>query len=207
MRILSVTQFSMHHCVKAGARHMISGGRGGSIIVVGSIMADFSHPSSSTYTSSKCAVKKLGEVMSRELAPHGIRVNVVQPGHIATANEVACMDAATRYLAIVLAISQLKVTLQCSWHPGVNLNQPALHSISAREVHGRRMPLGRMGTGADIGSAVAFLCSAQASYSALHQLTHFDPFLSDVSATLAIAASRCQLLARRCRLTEATPQR
>eukprot|EP01043_Picozoa_sp_COSAG02_P126372 COSAG02_NODE_63621_length_262_cov_2.220859_1_plen_27_part_10 len=27
------------------------------------------------------------------------------------------------------------------------------------------MPLGRMGTGADIGNAVAFLCSAQASYS------------------------------------------
>jgi NAD(P)-dependent dehydrogenase (short-subunit alcohol dehydrogenase family) len=133
MRILSVTQFSMHHCCKAAARHMISGGRGGSIIVIGSIMADFSHPTSSSYTSSKCAVRKLGEVMSRELAPHGIRVNVVQPGHIATANEVAYMDAATR------------------------------------EVHGRRMPLGRMGTGADIGNAVAFLCSEQASYSAFKQ--------------------------------------
>jgi NAD(P)-dependent dehydrogenase (short-subunit alcohol dehydrogenase family) len=75
---------------------MLSAGRGGSIIVVGSVMADFSHATSSTYTSSKCAVKKLGEVMSRELAPHGIRVNVVQPGHIATANEVAYMDAAAR---------------------------------------------------------------------------------------------------------------
>jgi NAD(P)-dependent dehydrogenase (short-subunit alcohol dehydrogenase family) len=96
MRILAVTQFSAHHCCKAAARHMLSAGRGGSIIVVGSVMADFSHPTSSTYTSSKCAVKKLGEVMSRELAPHGIRVNVVQPGHIATANEVAYMDAAAR---------------------------------------------------------------------------------------------------------------
>ena len=32
---------------------MIAGGRGGSIIVVGSIMAEFNHPTSSTYTSSK----------------------------------------------------------------------------------------------------------------------------------------------------------
>ena len=107
MRILSVTQFSAHHCCKAAARHMIAGGRGGSIIVVGSVMADFSHPTSSAYTSSKCAIKKLGEIMSRELAPHGIRVNVVQPGHIATANEKAYMDA------------------------------------TARETHGRRIPLGR----------------------------------------------------------------
>ncbi len=114
MRILSVTQFSMHHCVKAGARHMISGGRGGSIIVVGSIMADFSHPSSSTYTSSKCAVKKLGEVMSRELAPHGIRVNVVQPGHIATANEVAYMDAATRYQSMTIGVCLLNRGSACS---------------------------------------------------------------------------------------------
>eukprot|EP01050_Picozoa_sp_SAG11_P015205 SAG11_NODE_1947_length_4015_cov_20.610827_4_plen_275_part_00 len=49
-RILAVTQFSAHHCCKAAARHMIAGGRGGSIIVVGSVMADFCHPTSSAYT-------------------------------------------------------------------------------------------------------------------------------------------------------------
>ena len=53
LRILAVTQFSAHHCCKAAARHMIAGGRGGSIIVVGSIMAEFNHPTSSAYTSSK----------------------------------------------------------------------------------------------------------------------------------------------------------
>jgi NAD(P)-dependent dehydrogenase (short-subunit alcohol dehydrogenase family) len=62
LRILSVTQFSAHHCCKAAARHMIAGGRGGSIIVVGSVMAGFCHPSSSAYTTSKCAIRKLGEV-------------------------------------------------------------------------------------------------------------------------------------------------
>jgi hypothetical protein len=39
LRILEVTQFSAHHCCKAAARHMIAGGRGVSIIVVGIIMA------------------------------------------------------------------------------------------------------------------------------------------------------------------------
>jgi NAD(P)-dependent dehydrogenase (short-subunit alcohol dehydrogenase family) len=128
MRILSVTQFSAHHCCKAAARHMIAGGRGGSIIVVGSVMAEFCHATSSAYTTSKCAIRKLGEIMSRELAPEGIRVNVLQPGHIATANETAYMDE------------------------------------EARVSHGRRIPLGRMGRGDEIGEACAFLCSAGASY-------------------------------------------
>jgi NAD(P)-dependent dehydrogenase (short-subunit alcohol dehydrogenase family) len=75
LRILSVTQFSTHYCCKAAARHMIAGARGGSIIIIGSVMAEFSHPSSSAYTSSKCAIKKLGEIMSRELAPHGERID------------------------------------------------------------------------------------------------------------------------------------
>lgn len=89
MRILSTTQFSQHHCCRAAARHMIKGERGGSLLLIGSIMADFSHPTSATYSSSKCAVRKLGEVLARELAPRSIRVNVLQPGHIRTAAELA----------------------------------------------------------------------------------------------------------------------
>ena len=39
MRIIAVTQFSQHFCCKAGARHILKGGRGGSIVLIGSIMA------------------------------------------------------------------------------------------------------------------------------------------------------------------------
>ena len=39
LRILAVTQFSQHYCCKAGARHILKGGRGGSIVLIGSIMA------------------------------------------------------------------------------------------------------------------------------------------------------------------------
>ena len=41
LRIVSVTQFSAHHCAKSAARHMLAGGRGGAIVLVGSIMAGY----------------------------------------------------------------------------------------------------------------------------------------------------------------------
>ena len=40
----------------------------------------------------------------------------------------------------------------------------AYMDAEARVQHGRRIPVGRMGTGAEIASAAAFLCSPQASY-------------------------------------------
>lgn len=136
-RIIAVTQLSQHYCAKAAARHMLAGGSdrlrargGGAIVLVGSIMADFSAPTSATYASSKCAVRKLGEVMARELGPLGIRVNVLQPGHMATAVERSAGFAAG----------------------------------AAERTQGARIPLGRMGTAADIGKAAAFLCSDAAAY-------------------------------------------
>ena len=41
LRIVTVTQFSAHHCAKSAARHMLAGGRGGAIVLVGSIMAGY----------------------------------------------------------------------------------------------------------------------------------------------------------------------
>ena len=41
-----------------------------------------------TDTSSKVAIRKLGEIMAHELAGHRITVNIVQPGHILTAAEL-----------------------------------------------------------------------------------------------------------------------
>jgi NAD(P)-dependent dehydrogenase (short-subunit alcohol dehydrogenase family) len=89
LRTITTTQFSAHHTAKVAARSMIAAGEGGRIVLVGSIMAEMAAETSSAYTSSKCAVKKLGEIMAHELAPHRITVNTVQPGHIATAAELA----------------------------------------------------------------------------------------------------------------------
>jgi NAD(P)-dependent dehydrogenase (short-subunit alcohol dehydrogenase family) len=58
--------------------------RGASIIVNGSTAAFSGTPNFGVYGASKAAVHALGRVWSNELAPHGIRVNVLAPGLIET---------------------------------------------------------------------------------------------------------------------------
>jgi len=53
---------------------------GGSIILNGSAAAEKAMPGSSVYAASKAALKSFARVWSAELAPRGIRVNVLHPG-------------------------------------------------------------------------------------------------------------------------------
>jgi NAD(P)-dependent dehydrogenase (short-subunit alcohol dehydrogenase family) len=53
---------------------------GGSIILNGSAAAEKAIPGSSVYAASKAALKAFARVWSAELAPRGIRVNVLHPG-------------------------------------------------------------------------------------------------------------------------------
>lgn len=57
---------------------------GGSIILNGSAAAEKAIPASSLYSASKAALKAFARVWSAELAPRGIRVNVLHPGPIDT---------------------------------------------------------------------------------------------------------------------------
>jgi NAD(P)-dependent dehydrogenase (short-subunit alcohol dehydrogenase family) len=56
----------------------------GSIVNVASIVADQPFPNMSVYAASKAAVVALTRSWAQELAPHGVRVNVVSPGPIET---------------------------------------------------------------------------------------------------------------------------
>jgi glucose 1-dehydrogenase len=69
-------------CSQAAARSMIAGGRGGSIVHVGSVNAEKVFADTVAYCSSKGALHSLGRSMALALAPHGIRVNIVAPGAI-----------------------------------------------------------------------------------------------------------------------------
>ena len=73
---------------QSAARHMVKrveqGGPAGSIINMSSINAKLAIPSQIPYTVSKGAVRQLTNVMAQALAPHGIRVNAIGPGSIAT---------------------------------------------------------------------------------------------------------------------------
>ena len=55
-----------------------------SIILNASVVAQSGFPMTSVYSATKAAVRSLGRTLAAELAPRGIRVNVVSPGLIET---------------------------------------------------------------------------------------------------------------------------
>lgn len=69
---------------QAAARAMIAQGAGGAIVNLSSVTAELAAPQAAGYAASKGAMRQLTRVMALELAPHGIRVNAVGPGTIAT---------------------------------------------------------------------------------------------------------------------------
>jgi NAD(P)-dependent dehydrogenase (short-subunit alcohol dehydrogenase family) len=69
---------------QAAARRMVEQGRGGVIVNVTSVHEHIPKSGSAPYTASKHGLGGLTKVMALELAEHGIRVNAVAPGQIAT---------------------------------------------------------------------------------------------------------------------------
>jgi 3-oxoacyl-[acyl-carrier protein] reductase len=60
------------------------GGRGGSIINIGSVASRLTPPASSIYAATKSAVNGITRVLAKELGPRNIRVNSINPGVVDT---------------------------------------------------------------------------------------------------------------------------
>lgn len=71
-------------CTQAAARRMVAAGRGGRIIAVTSVHEHQPRVGSSAYVAAKHGLGGLVETMAQELGQHGITVNAVAPGEIAT---------------------------------------------------------------------------------------------------------------------------
>lgn len=71
-------------CARAAAARMVERGGGGRIVNVTSILASVPLSGGGPYCASKAGLDMLTRVMALELAPHGIAVNAVAPGHTAT---------------------------------------------------------------------------------------------------------------------------
>jgi NAD(P)-dependent dehydrogenase (short-subunit alcohol dehydrogenase family) len=69
---------------QAVARQMVAAGRPGTIVNMSSVNGVMAIPSIASYNASKGGVNQLTRVMALALADHGIRVNAVAPGTIAT---------------------------------------------------------------------------------------------------------------------------
>ena len=71
-------------CLQKAARRMVQQARGGRLIAVTSVHEHVPLEGSTAYTSSKHGLGGMVKVMALELAQHGITVNAVAPGEIAT---------------------------------------------------------------------------------------------------------------------------
>lgn len=70
--------------LKASIPHIISGGKGGSVVMTSSLAAIYANNGTGHYSAAKAGLVMLGKVLAKELAPQSIRVNTVHPTTVAT---------------------------------------------------------------------------------------------------------------------------
>jgi NAD(P)-dependent dehydrogenase (short-subunit alcohol dehydrogenase family) len=136
-QIVGVNLDGAFFCCRAAARVMIPA-RAGSIVTVGSIFGRDTPAGAGVYGATKAGVIALTHALARELGPYGIRVNCVSPGNMATEMH---WNALRRRSAVAgLPFERVVEEVRAS------------------------IPLGRHGTGDDIGAVVSFLASDDAAY-------------------------------------------
>jgi NAD(P)-dependent dehydrogenase (short-subunit alcohol dehydrogenase family) len=106
------------------ARHLIEQ-RSGSILIVGSVAA--LHPSYGqvSYSASKLALRSLCQTLAIELAPYGIRVNSLLPGHHETALTAGLSPAQAEAVRIEIPLQRFG-SFEASGHAAAFLLSDAL---------------------------------------------------------------------------------
>lgn len=137
-RVMDVNATGTFLGCRAAARAMMSGGQGGVIINASSGAGRRGVANLAAYCASKAAVIMLTQSLAIELAPHGIRVNCVTPGHIETPfwQHIAAGFAA--------ATGQPEDAVIAGFRDSV--------------------PAGRFGRPEEVAAAVAWLASDEAAY-------------------------------------------
>ncbi|HEX3549996.1 MAG TPA: glucose 1-dehydrogenase [Candidatus Elarobacter sp.] len=103
-RIQRVNLTGSFLCARAAARAMIARGRGGRIINISSVHEDVAFPGNAAYAASKGGIRMFMRTIALELAPHGITVNDVAPGAIATPINAAVRDDAEQQKELLAEI-------------------------------------------------------------------------------------------------------
>jgi NAD(P)-dependent dehydrogenase (short-subunit alcohol dehydrogenase family) len=136
-RIIGVNLDGVIFTCRAAARTMIPAASG-VIVTVGSVFGGDTPANASAYGAAKAGVVAITHAIARELAPAGIRVNCISPGH---------MD-----IELYRAALQRRAARR-----GISIDEIAAEELAA-------VPLGRLGTREDVAGLVAFLASPDASY-------------------------------------------
>ena len=82
--MIDINLSGVWHTVKAGVPHVLSGGRGGSIVLTSSVGGRKAYPNTGHYIAAKHGVIGLMRAFAVELGPHMIRVNSVLPTQVST---------------------------------------------------------------------------------------------------------------------------
>lgn len=81
---LDVNLTGVWNTVRATVPHLRTGGRGGSVVLTSSVAGLRAYPDHPHYVASKHGLMGLARALALELGPESIRVNVVNPGGVAT---------------------------------------------------------------------------------------------------------------------------
>jgi len=77
-------------------RHMLQRGLGGKIVNIASVLSFQGGVFVSAYTAAKGGIAQLTKALANEWAAHGINVNAIAPGYMATDNTTALRSDADR---------------------------------------------------------------------------------------------------------------
>nr|WP_202423353.1 2,3-dihydro-2,3-dihydroxybenzoate dehydrogenase [Nocardiopsis alba] len=142
--LFAVNALGVFNVCRAVSARMVSRGRGG-IVTVGSDAASVPRTAMAAYAASKAAATQFTLCFGLEMAPHGIRCNVVSPGST---------DTPMR--------SRL-------WGEGATADAPSPNGVNLTDFR-VGIPLGRVADPQDVADAVTFLLSDRARHITLHDL-------------------------------------
>jgi len=99
--VLQINLKAVFFLAQAAARAMVDGGRGGKIINIASMLSFQGGINVVSYTAAKSGVAGVTHALANEWAKHGINVNAIAPGYMATDNTAPLRADPVRTAAIL----------------------------------------------------------------------------------------------------------
>ncbi len=139
-RVYQVNVQGAVHVVHAFVEPMVAR-RQGSFVLLASVSGQYGAQNDPPYSAAKAALINFGQVMALDLAPYGVRTNLIAPGIVDTPMQHRVYEAHTARLAPA--------------------ERPDYHTWMQDKLH-RLVPLHRPQTADDIAQAALYLCSEAA---------------------------------------------